>query len=78
MIKVERNFQERPTPISPAPVWEDDFPGNGEQTLAFKRWFLSKVLMRGAPDDLRAAVLDTFHSYLGELNLSTEIRRFWK
>ena len=78
MSKIEKKFQEQPIPINAALVWDYDIPDQGEQTPGFRRWYLSRVLMRGSLEDLRTVGLDMIHSYLGELNLSSDIRRFWE
>lgn len=65
-------------PINPDLVWDYDIPSEAEQSEAFRRWYIARVLTRGRAEDLKAISFDTIYSYLPTLNLPTEIRRFWE
>ena len=68
----------RPIPINPALVWDYEIPSEEEQTEAFRRWYLVRVLTRGNSDDLRAIGFETIFDNLPNLNLPPAIRRFWE
>jgi hypothetical protein len=73
--KFNRN---KPLPVNPALVWDYDIPVEQEQTEAFRRWYLGRVLMRGSSEYLRSIGFQTIYSYLPKLNLSKPVRRFWE
>ena len=75
-VKFRRNSI--PIPVNPALVWDYEIPAEGEQTEAFRRWYLARVLTRGGADDLRAIRVQTIYDYFPDLNLPAEIRRFWQ
>jgi hypothetical protein len=49
-----------------------------EQTDAFRRWYISRVLTRGNADDLRSIGLKTIYVYFPDLDLPANVRRFWQ
>ena len=67
-----------PIPINPALVWDYDIPSGAEQSDAFRRWYIARVLSRGQAKDLKAVGLKTIYHYFPSLNLPAEIRRFWE
>jgi hypothetical protein len=68
----------RPIPINPALVWDYEFLPEEEQTEAFRKWYLARVLTRGNSVDLQAIGFDTIYVSLPSLNLPSAIRRFWE
>jgi|GEM_PF-707368 len=78
MTKTPRTTPSKPIPINPALVWDYEIPPIENQSNAFRRWYLSRVLIRGSMNDLHTIGLETIHAYLPDLNLPTEIRRFWE
>lgn len=73
--KYNRN---KPLPVNPALVWDYDIPGEQDQTEAFRRWYLGRMLMRGSSEDLRSVGFEAIYAYLPELNLSKTVRGFWE
>ena len=65
-------------PVNPALVWDYDIPDEKDQTDAFRRWYLARVLSRGSADDIRTIGFETIYAFLPELNLPIAIRRFWQ
>lgn len=65
-------------PINPDLVWDYDIPLDAEQSEAFRRWYIARVLSRGRAKDLKAVGLKTIYRYFPGLNLPPEIRRFWE
>ena len=68
----------RPIPVNPALVWDYEIPSEENQTDAFQKWYLARVLTRGNSADLRTIGLETIYVHLPSLDLPVEIRRFWK
>jgi len=66
-----------PLPINPDLVWDYELPAQGEQSDAFRRWYIARVLTRGRAEDIRAIGLRTIYAYLPQLTLPERIRRFW-
>lgn len=64
--------------VNPDLVWDYEVPPEGDQTEAFRRWYIGRVLTRGRAEDIRAVGLQTIAAYLPDLILPTEIRRFWE
>jgi len=67
-----------PIPVNPDLVWDYDIPDEAAQTLAFRRWYIARVLTRGRSEDLKAIGLDMIYRYFPNLNLPAEIYQFWK
>jgi len=67
-----------PLPVNPDLVWDYDIPPESQQSEAFRRWYIGRVLARGRAEDVRAIGLDTIYTYLSQLTLPAEIRRFWE
>jgi hypothetical protein len=67
-----------PLPVNPNLVWDYDIPPEGQQSEAFRRWYIGRVLTRGRAEDVRAIGLRTIYIYLPQLVLPAEIRRFWE
>ena len=67
-----------PIPVNPDLVWDYDIPAEGEQSEAFRRWYIARVLTRGKAEDLRAIGLQTIYAYWPLVHLPSEIRRFWQ
>lgn len=65
-------------PINPNLVWDYDIPPDDNQSEAFRRWYMGRVLSRGSAEDLKAIGFDTIYSYLPVLDLPLEIRHFWE
>jgi hypothetical protein len=65
-------------PVNPDLVWDYQIPDESEQTEAFRRWYIARVLSRGRADDLKAVGFSTIHAYLSILDLPAEIRNFWE
>ncbi len=65
-------------PVNPDLVWDYDVLPEGEQTEAFRRWYIGRVLTRGRAGDVRAIGLRVIAAYLPHLALPPEIRRFWE
>ena len=63
--------------INPNLVWDYDIPTEDEQTEAFRKWYLARVLSRGNTDDLREVGFDLIYEYFPSLNLPAKIRKFW-
>ena len=70
--------QTSPIPINSALVWDYEIPSEENQTDAFRKWYLTRVLTRGNSADLQAIGLEIIYTYLPGLNLPVEIRRFWE
>lgn len=64
--------------INPDLVWDYDIPNEGEQSEAFQRWYIARVLSRGRTEDLKSIGFATVHAYLSILDLPAEIRAFWE
>ena len=58
-------------------VWDYEVPEQGLKDEAFRRWYLARVLTRGALADIRAVGLDAIRRALPSLVLPARIRRFW-
>jgi len=67
-----------PLPVNPDLVWDYDIPPQSQQSEAFRRWYIGRVLTRGRAEDVRAIGLHTIYAYLSQLTLPAEIRRFWE
>lgn len=67
-----------PLPVNPDLVWDYDIPPQSQQSEAFRRWYIGRVLTRGRAQDVRAIGLHTIYIYLSQLTLPADIRRFWK
>lgn len=63
-------------PINPDLVWDYQIPS--EQSEAFRRWYIARVLSRGRTEDLKAIGFSTIYAYLSTLDLPAEIRSFWE
>ncbi|RLD05014.1 MAG: hypothetical protein DRI32_04730 [Chloroflexi bacterium] len=63
--------------INPNLVWDYDIPTEDEQTEAFRKWYLARVLSRGNADDLREVGIDLIYDYFPSLKLPAKIRNFW-
>ena len=70
--------QTNPIPINPALVWDYEIPSEENQTDAFRKWYLARVLARGNSTDLQTIGLGIIYMYLPGLNLPIEVRRFWE
>jgi hypothetical protein len=70
-------FGPTPLPINPDLVWDYDLPGE-QQSEAFRRWYIARVLTRGRAADIRTIGPRTIHAYLPQLTLPARIRRFWE
>ena len=68
----------KPIPINPALVWDYEIPPEEEQTEAFQKWYLARMLTRGNSADLRSIGFETIYVSLPSLNLPPAIRRFWE
>ena len=68
----------KPIPINPALVWDYEIPSAENQTVAFQKWYLARVLTRGNSSDLQAIGFETIYNNLPDLNLPVEVQRFWK
>jgi hypothetical protein len=66
-----------PLPVNPDLVWDYDLPAE-EQSEAFRRWYIARVLTRGRAEDIRAIGLRTIYAYLPHLVLPARIARFWE
>jgi len=64
--------------VNPELVWDYDVPAAGQQSEAFRRWYIARVLTRGRLEDIRAVGLRTIYAYLAQLILPADIRRFWE
>ena len=78
MDKTPKTTPSKPIPVNPALVWDYEIPPEENQTDTFRRWYLSRVLIRGNNADLRAVGLETIYAFLPHLILPAEIRRFWE
>ncbi len=67
-----------PIPVNPALVWDYDIPTDENQTPAFRKWYLARVLIRGNSTDLQTIGLHVIYAYLPDLHLPPDIRRFWE
>jgi hypothetical protein len=67
-----------PLSVNPNLVWDYAIPAAGQQSEAFRHWYIARVLTRGRSEDLRAVGLRTIYTYLPQLTLPAEIRRFWE
>lgn len=65
-------------PVNPDLIWDYAIPPAGEQSEAFRRWYIARVLTRGRSQDLRAVGLHVIYAYLPQLILPAEIRCFWQ
>jgi len=65
-------------PVNPDLVWDYDLPVEGQQSEAFRRWYVARVLTRGRAEDIRAIGLHTIYAYLPQLTLPARIHRFWE
>ena len=70
--------QSKPIPINPDLVWDYEIPPIENQTEAFRKWYLARVLTRGNSADLRAIGLETIYVSLPSLNLPADVQRFWE
>ena len=77
MAKTTKTILSEPIPVNPALVLDYEIPPEEEQTDAFRRWYLARVLTRGSSENLRAIGLRTIYIYLPHLVLPAAIRRFW-
>lgn len=66
-----------PIPVNPNLVWDYEIPAEEEQTEAFRKWYLARVLSRGNAKDLREIGFETIYEYFPRLNLPIRIRKFW-
>lgn len=78
MAKTSKTIPQKSIPVNPALVWDYEIPPEKEQTDAFRRWYLARVLTRGSSEDLRVIGFKTVYSYLPHLILPAAIRRFWE
>jgi len=78
MAKSTKSNRDEPLPVNPALVWDYDIPPEGEQTEAFRKWYLGRVLMRGSSEDLKSIGLEAIYVYLPDLSISQTVRRFWE
>jgi hypothetical protein len=78
MTENPKSTQTKPIPVNPALVWDYEIPPAEEQTDAFRKWYLARVLTRGNSADLQAIGFETIYVSLPGLNLPPAIRRFWE
>ncbi|HDQ72079.1 MAG TPA: hypothetical protein ENN19_08275 [Chloroflexi bacterium] len=71
-------IQNKYLPINPDLVWDYDIPPDEQQSEAFRRWYVGRVLTRGGADDIQEISLATIHAYLPHISLPSRIRRFWE
>lgn len=64
--------------VNPQLVWDYDVPGEGQQSEAFRRWYVARVLTRGRAEDIRELGLRTIYAYLPHIALPSRISRFWE
>ena len=76
--KTTKSILSKPIPVNPALVWDYEIPPEEEQTDAFRRRYLARVLTRGSSEYLRTIGLRTIYIYLPHLVLPAAIRRFWE
>jgi hypothetical protein len=74
----QKSIPTKPIPVNPTLVWDYEIPSEENQTDAFRKWYLTRVLTRGTSADLRAIGFDTIYVYLPELVLPPAIRSFWE
>lgn len=65
-------------PVNPELVWDYEIPAETDQSDAFRRWYIARVLTRGRTADLKAIGLQTIYDYFSDLHLPPEIYQFWK
>lgn len=65
-------------PVNPDLVWDYEIPAEANQSDAFRRWYIARVLTRGCTADLKAIGLQTVYDYFPDLHLPPEIYQFWK
>ncbi|MFN8488399.1 MAG: hypothetical protein U0350_12445 [Caldilineaceae bacterium] len=63
-------------PINPDLVWDYEIPAEADQSDAFRRWYIARVLTRGRTADLKAIGLQTIYNYFPDLRLPPEIYQF--
>ena len=63
--------------VNPNLVWDYEIPAENEQTEAFCKWYVARVLARGNAADLREIGFETIYKYFPNLNLPSKIRKFW-
>jgi hypothetical protein len=78
MTENPKSILPKPIPVNPALVWDYEIPSAENQTDAFRKWYLARVLTRGNSADLRAIGLETIYVSLPSLNLPPAVRRFWE
>ncbi len=64
--------------VNPDLLWDYDFTPEEQQSEAFRRWYVARVLTRGNAEDVRAVGLRVIHTYLPQLILPPHVRRFWE
>lgn len=64
--------------VNPNLVWDYEIPAEDEQTEAFRKWYLARVLSRGNAADLREIGFEIVYKYFPRLNLPVKIRKFWE
>lgn len=64
--------------VNPKLVWDYEIPPPHEQTDAFRRWYVTRVLVRGRISDLEAIGLPVIYYYWPTLQLPEPVHQFWQ
>ena len=63
--------------VNPELVWDYEIPPLHEQTDAFRRWYIARVLVRGRIADIETIGLPLIYHYWPTLQLPKPIHQFW-
>lgn len=64
--------------VNPELVWDYEIPLQHEQTDAFRRWYIARVLARGRITDLETIGIEAIYHYWPTLQLPKPIHQFWQ
>lgn len=64
-------------PVNKNLLWDYQWSEEDYKTEKFFRWYLARVLSNGTAKELKDIDFNVIKKYLGELNISRKIARFW-
>jgi hypothetical protein len=70
---MDKNFK-----INNELIWDYDFKEGDYETEYFRKWYISRVLVRGSLSDIKNIGFNTIYKYLPEITIPYQVRKFWE
>lgn len=77
MSEMKFLLDDSPIPVNPELVWDYEIPPLSEQSDAFRRWYIARVLARGRFTDVETVGLAAIYRYWPTLHLPAPVHQFW-